>query len=158
MARQYIIRTLLADLAEHPDRPQTAAQIAKRTKNDEAKVRVSLAKWIDMHPDSPAKREGVGIYRWVSATNMRNHAIEITENTDNGLVKVEGYATPSLVTQGAIDHLSMPSVSVRRGGVTFEDTRNDPTVVCDFVIIKRTKDVVILQDTEDESLWIARRA
>ena len=67
MARQYIIRTLLADLAEHPDRPQTAAQIAKRTRNDEAKVRQSLTKWAQLHPESPVRVDGVGIYRWVTA-------------------------------------------------------------------------------------------
>ena len=98
-------------------------------------VRNSTRQMIKAHPEYGVTEVSPYVYTWSSPAST-------SEVSATG-----GWVGP----HPSLD-LSIPAVSVRRGGVTAAAEST-----CDFVLIKRSGDVIVLEDTDDHTLWVARK-
>lgn len=126
-----IINDILAEISKYPGKALHVDRIAKTLRQDPARVRDSLTGFVRNHPGEGVEKVTVGVFRWVDAP-------EVTQPVS---------AQPSL----PLDELLDASV------VRYGDPHGDLQVICDFVIVKQTDELVILEQTDDHSLWVARK-
>lgn len=138
------------------------------SKEPKRKINHLLIKYIrdraprELHNDDIA--EAFQLTREQVRNSMRQH---MKAHPEDGIIEASPYvytcvlnppvsAQPLTAGGGWVassSNLEIPSVSMRRGGIN----ANDPVIVCDFVVVKRQNDVIVLQDTDDNSLWVARK-
>ena len=137
---------VLGVLSGRPGLITTAESIAAQLGKDVTVGEVSSAvSYLRIHKHAPIERVAAGAYKW---TEPKMSGPEVTA-PDGSVMTSTGWVAPAL---------EIPAVSIRRGGVVAGiETHDDPVVVCDFVVVKRAKDLIVLEDTDDGSLWVARK-
>ena len=152
------VHDLIAVLADNPGTVMTAAKLAKAVKCEERDVNAALGNWIRAHAaDTLVVKVATGLWKW-------------DETRMNGARPVSGAPAPgtyaALETVGEYARqLTMPNavkaveqVKAERDARSLTELEDINILREPFTLIKRTGDTAVLQDINDESLWIARKA
>lgn len=131
-------------------------------KTDEAptkrKISPTLIKYVRDRAPREVHNDDIAEALDLTREQVRNSLRTVVKvHPEQGIVEpspyVYTYAKPS-TDPVVTTNYAIPAVNVTRGVMAYPTSQ---TETCDFTVVTRTKDVIILCDTEDESLWAARR-
>lgn len=134
---------VLSVLSGRPGLITTGDEIATQLGKGVTAADVSSAvSYLRIHKHAPIEKVGNGAYRWTETRSLADAHNELTKTTQPSL--------PGIPRGGIQREIDEAVLNVGRHGHT--QVSED-----EFMIVKRTKDLIIFQELVDDSIWIARK-